>query len=521
MPVTWYGRPLGSEFESPYSPKDIKQYNLSQTINTNVNENTELEASLTFSGHSNNHYRPDIIDSRFLEALSGTTMGQSNGNLAYWNIFDSSQNSQELINYVMGAEVSSKKASLKTLDFIFRTNIDNYKIAYGLQLNDEELKISYDDISRAKFDLDGKIIKSADLFFLGGGTNVSKNRNKYAGFFEIQAKPIENIDIKIAGRFEELENDSSFDPKISFKYIVSENITLRASRSSSFSMPSMAQMFSSDIILGSVRDFNGNSPFVRQAQIGNPNLKPATSKNINIGLIFENQNQRLSIDYWNINYKNRIEAQSAQVILNTNPNGPSITRNSSGDLIGVSTTYFNEESTEVSGVDLSFNRLLANSDRLGNLSLSINSTTLIEFLTPALVNEGSEIMTDRVGKFNYDTNTHSLPKNRINVFLNWKYQDYDINFNSRYIDGYSNERPINSLGTSYGYNNSVDSFFVHDLSLKKLLITNSGEIDMKLSIINIFDEAAPRLYDAPDFSFDTRVHDPRGRIIGISLEYRN
>jgi hypothetical protein len=51
-------------------------------------------------------------------------------------------------------------------------------------------------------------------------------------------------------------------------------------------------------------------------------------------------------------------------------------------------------------------------------------------------------------------------------------------------------------------------------------MTNRGEIDIKLSVINVFDEAAPRLYDAPDFSFDTRVHDPRGRIIGISFEYR-
>ncbi|MBU28421.1 MAG: TonB-dependent receptor [Flavobacteriales bacterium] len=520
VPVTWYGRPLGSEFDSPHSPKGIKQYNLNQTVITNINESTELETSFTVSSHSNDHYRPDIIDSRFLEALNGTTMGQSNGNITYWNIFDSSQNSQELIDYVRGAEVSSKEASLKTLEFIFRTNIDNYEIAYGLQLNDEELKISYDDVSRAQFDSDGKIIKSADLFFLGGGINVSKNRNKYAGFFEIHPKPIERIDIKIAGRFEEFENDSSFDPKISFKYIASENVTLRASKSSSFSMPSMAQMFSSDINLGSVRDFDGNSPYVRQAQIGNPNLKPATSENINIGLIVENQKHRLSIDYWNIDYKNRIEAQSAQVLLNTDPNGASITRNSSGDLIGVATTYFNEESTEVTGVDLSFNRLLKSSDKFGNVSLSVNSTTLIEFLTPALGNEGNEIMINRVGKFNYDTNTHSLPKNRINAFLNWKYQDYDINFNSRYIDGYSNERPINSLGTSYGYNNSVDSFFVHDLSVKKLLMTNRGEIDIKLSVINIFDEAAPRLYDAPDFSFDTRVHDPRGRIIGLSFEYR-
>ena len=521
VPVTWYGRPLGSEFSSPFSPKDIEQFNLSQKINTNINEATELEASLTISSHSNDHYRPDIIDSRFLEALNGTTLGQSNGNLVYWNIFDSSQNSQELIDYVRGAEVSSKDASLNNLGLIFRSENDGYEIAYGFQYNNEKLKITYDDISTAEFDGDGKIIKSADLFFLGGGINLSKNRNNYAAFFEIQPKPIENLDLKIAGRFEEFENDSSFDPKFSFKYAASENITLRASKSSSFSMPSMAQMFSSDINLGSVRDFNGDSPFVRQAQIGNPDLKPATSNNINIGFIFENSLQRLSIDYWNIDYKNRIEAQSAQVILNTDPNGPSITRNSSGDLIGVTTTYFNEESTEVSGIDLNFNKLLLTSDKYGDVSLTINSTTLIEFLTPALGNEDSEIMINRVGKFNYDTNTHSLPKNRINAFLNWKYQEYDINFNSRYIDGYSNERPINSLGTAYGYDNSVDSFLTNDLSIKKLVRTNKGEIDIKLSVINVFDEEAPRLYDAPDFSFDTRVHDPRGRIIGISFEYRN
>ena len=521
VPVTWYGRPLGSEFSSPFSPKDIEQFNLSQKINTNINEATELEASLTISSHSNDHYRPDIIDSRFLEALNGTTLGQSNGNLVYWNIFDSSQNSQELIDYVRGAEVSSKDASLNNLGLIFRSENDGYEIAYGFQYNNEKLKITYDDISTAEFDGDGKIIKSADLFFLGGGINLSKNRNNYAAFFEIQPKPIENLDLKIAGRFEEFENDSSFDPKFSFKYIASENITLRASKSSSFSMPSMAQMFSSDINLGSVRDFNGDSPFVRQAQIGNPDLKPATSNNINIGFIFENSLQRLSIDYWNIDYKNRIEAQSAQVILNTDPNGPSITRNSSGDLIGVTTTYFNEESTEVSGIDLNFNKLLLTSDKYGDVSLIINSTTLIEFLTPALGNEDSEIMINRVGKFNYDTNTHSLPKNRINAFLNWKYQEYDINFNSRYIDGYSNERPINRLGTAYVYDNSVDSFLTNDLSIKKLVRTNKGEIDIKLSVINVFDEEAPRLYDAPDFSFDTRVHDPRGRIIGISFEYRN
>ena len=36
--------------------------------------------------------------------------------------------------------------------------------------------------------------------------------------------------------------------------------------------------------------------------------------------------------------------------------------------------------------------------------------------------------------------------------------------------------------------------------------------------INLFDENPPLLYDAPDFSFDTRVHDPRGRMLNIQFE---
>ena len=72
-----------------------------------------------------------------------------------------------------------------------------------------------------------------------------------------------------------------------------------------------------------------------------------------------------------------------------------------------------------------------------------------------------------------------------------------------------------------GYKNKVDSFFVLDFSVLKNIKLNQGDLDVKLSILNLLDKSAPRLYDAPDFSFDTRVHDPRGRIIGISFEYRN
>ena len=524
--VKWFGRPLGSDYASPNSPKDINQYHLSQRFNTSIGKDTDLEVSYTLSEHSNKHIRPDIIDSRFLDSINGTDMGISGGEIVFWNLFDSSQNSEALINYVRGSEKSIKKADLKSLDIILRSNTDSgYTVAYGVQLNKEALDVSYDEISRAEFDTDGKIIKTADLFFLGGGIDVSKSRNKYASFFEIEKDFLESFSLRVAGRYEDFGNDSSFDPKLSVKYIANNNLTIRASKSSSFSMPSMAQMFSSDINLGSVRDFNGTSPFVRQAQIGNPNLKPATSNNNNLGFIFNTGGQRLTVDLWDIDYKNRIEVQSAQAMLLSNPNGLSITRNIEGDLIGITTTYFNETNTEVSGFDLSYEALI-NLEKNGVIAFAIKGTSINKFLTPnnkinVVEEEHHNKMINRVGKYNYDANTHSLPKKRVNIFINWDYLNYSIGLNARHIDGYKNSRPISGLGLEYGYKSRVESFLVFDLYSSKLISTKNGALNMKFSITNFFDESAPRLYDAPDFSFDTRVHDPRGRIIGLSLEYRH
>ena len=515
VPVTWYGRPLGSEFKSPNSPKDIKQFNFNYSMSFLINGQIDAEISITKSEHSNDHYRPDIIDSKFLAAIKGN--GGQDGNKT-WNIFDSSQNPQSLIEYVRGAEISSKTADLTSINGIFTSNYKNFEYAYGFQINNESLDVYYDEISRAEFDEDGKLIKTADLFFLGGGMNLSKSRISKAIFLEIEKGFNEKLDMRFAARYESMNNESSFDPKLSFKYLLADSLSLRLSKSTAFSSPSMAQMFSSEINLGSVRDVS-DSVFVRQASIGNPDLKPATSSNTNFGLIYEKDVLKLTIDYWEIDYKDRIEVESAQAILSSDPNGPSVTRNEFGDLIGVTTSYFNEENTLIRGADFNINYLLDIKDN-GYLTFSLKGTKLDKFLTPGLAENQQLRMINRVGKFNFNAHTHSLPKNRINSFINWNYKDYVFGLTSRYIDGYVNERAITGLGITYGYENKIDSFLVHDLSLRKILKVSSGELKLNLALINILDESAPRLYDAPDFSFDTRVHDPRGRMLGVNIEYK-
>ena len=511
VPVKWYGRPLGARYPSPFSPKDIAQMHLNYTYLTTLND-FDLDFSLTASEHSNNHIRPDIIDSRFQDALIG--QGGPNGDLT-WNIFIPTENSPELVGYIRGAEISSKVADLTTIDVLASSSLNDFDYVLGLQLNSENLDIKYNDLARAEFDQDGKITKTADLFFLGGGKNVNESRNKYAAFFEGETELFGSLDLRVAARYESSDNFTSLDPKISLKYKPTDSFAVRLSQGTSFAMPSMAQMFSSDINLGSVRDQDENI-FVRQARIGNPDLEPATAVNSNFGLIFNTDFNRFSLDYWEIDYENRVVSQSAQALLQSDPLGPSITRNSEGDLIAVTTTYFNEENTELSGIDLSYEHYF-DLDSNGLLNLDLRATSFIEFLTPG---GASDQLVNRIGKFNFDSNTNSLPRNRINAFLNWKFREYETGLNARYISGYINDRTIPDSAKNLGYSNKVNSHLVFDLSFKTPIgvLFNNVSLEGKFALVNLFDKSAPRLYDAPDFSFDTRTHDPRGRMLSIQFE---
>jgi len=516
VPVTWFGRPLGSAFPSPYSPKDIKQYHVSNALFFDLNEFTHAEISITQSEHENFHNRPDTIDSRFEAAVLGN--GGLNGDLS-WNLFNPLENDPQLIEYLKGSEQSFKTGKLTNVDGIIKTLIRGTDVVFGFQWSEESLKIDYNDLGRAEFDNSGKLIKAADLLFLGGGKNVSSDRTKKAFFTEIKRTFSDNFDLKISGRYEKIGSFSSFDPKISLRFSPLNNLTFRGSVGTSFSTPSMAQLNSSDIQLGGVRDVqNGieqaNTLFVRIVQVGNPDLDPATSTNANFGLIWDlSENLNFAMDYWTIDYKDRLELEDAQTKLFSSPNGPDVTRNQFGTLIAVNTTFFNEKRTEVKGIDLSLS-YFKETEKIGSFDLSIKATNLFDFLTP-----DGEVMVNRVGRFNYAAHTHSLPRLRLNAFLDWTYGNTRYSLIGRYVDGYKNLRVIPEASLASGYTNKVGSFLVFDIAAVRLIEFKDQQLTLGISLINAFDESAPLLYNAPDFSFDTRLHDPRGRLLNFSLNY--
>ena len=68
------------------------------------------------------------------------------------------------------------------------------------------------------------------------------------------------------------------------------------------------------------------------------------------------------------------------------------------------------------------------------------------------------------------------------------------------IDGCAqNERPISSLGLTYGYTNTIKSSLIFDFSIGRHFALSNGALTSKLAIVNLFDKKSLRLFDAPDF----------------------
>ena len=106
-----------------------------------------------------------------------------------------------MIDFVKGAEVSSKKSKLLSLELLYKKTIsDSINLVIGASENKEDLNINYDEISRAEFTDTGALIKTADLFFLGGGKNVSSSRNNSAIFFEILSELDNELTISSSAR---------------------------------------------------------------------------------------------------------------------------------------------------------------------------------------------------------------------------------------------------------------------------------------------------------------------------------
>lgn len=515
VPVLWLGRALGSAYPSPNAPREIETDRFSIGLNGEFSNGFDWDAHYTVSSEDLYGQQPDTSTSKFSAAIKGN--GGSAGNQT-WDLFTPSNNSAELIAWIATNQQTWTNTELAVFDFLVTGSIGNIDIASGLQFRDESFDVARGASSIAKFDAAGNITQPADLLFLGGGLESTASRNATALFIEGSMNPSDRLEVKGALRYEDLESDSSVDPKLSFRYQASDNLALRASFSTSFREASLAQLTSTNISLQGIQDYNadgsakGGTAFIRIAQANNPNLAPEESDNMNIGAMWKPSDKlSMTLDYWAIDYTNVITIESAQGKVAANPLDSDVKRTAGGTLTGVTTKYFNAANVNTSGLD--FESTYDFDTSFGQAQVGVNMMHMFEYEIPV-----GNSTKDVVGLFNHDNFARSLPDTKAVFHAALNSGNNSLSLFGRYTGDYKTTRPLDATAKARGFSQSIDSFFTVDLMNSYLVEMNDSELKLSLGITNMFDEEVPLVYDAANWSYDPKHHDPRGRMIYLGFK---
>ena len=517
VPVLWLGRPLGSAFPSPFATREIENDRFALSLSGQYNNGFSWDFSVTQSSDSVYGRQPDTSTSRFAAAIAGT--GGPTGDQS-WNLAVPTANSQELIDWISTAQQTWGSTDLSVVDYVITGEAAGMDIAAGLQFRDEEFTILRGPESIAQFNADGSIAVPADLLFLGGGLNSDASRNAKALFVEASNQITDRLELRGALRYEELADDSSINPKISARYEVSDELVLRASLSTSFREPSLSQLTSTTIGLQGIQDFDtdgnpvGGTAFIRIAQSNNPNLEPEESDNINMGLIWSpNDNFNLKLDYWAIDYSDLITIESAQGKVIANPNDPDVKRTIDGSLIGVNTSYFNASGVDTNGFDLEMTYDFDTG--LGSAQVGLKAMHMLQYEIPLQTGEVKDV----VGLFNHDNFARSLPETKMVLHGALQNGNHSLVAFGRWVSDYETTRALDPIAQSRGFTQDIDSFFSVDLKYSYNFEMNDNDLLLTLGMTNAFDEEVPLVYDAANWSYDAKHHDPRGRMVYVGLKY--
>ena len=424
-------------------------------------------------------------------------------------------NSPELIAHIAAQQETATDTDLTVFDFVIDGEMGAADFAAGVQFRKEELVIKRNAESLVTFDANGNLTTFADLLFLGGGVNVDESRSAWAAFAEFAWDATDDLEFRFAGRYEDLDSDSTFDPKISVRYQLNDAVVLRASASSSFREPALHQQFASTVGLQGIQDFDaagnpvGQPVFIRIAQNANEDLSPEEADNLNVGVVWDPVDSfHMTVDYWAVDYKDVITIESAQGKVVTDPFQTDVKRNSNGDLIGVTTNYFNASSVETNGFDIAAEYYLPASD-IGEMSIRMAATHMLQYEIP--VNGKT---TDVVGLYNHDNFARSLPETKVNATFRWARDAHNASLTGRYISSYKTTRGAPPAG----YDQNIDSMLTWDLQYNFEFNVSQATARLTLGMLNVTDKEPSQVWDSINFSYDPRQHDARGRMPYMTLK---
>jgi iron complex outermembrane receptor protein len=386
------------------------------------------------------------------------------------------------------------------------------------------------DLRRESYGFAQDVDATTILLSPGNAALNKAQRDIGALYAELIVPVVKDLELQLALRSDHYSViGTTTNPKMALRYQPTTGLLLRASANKGFLAPSFTQLYSAQLdqeLPNGITDPIGcpahpNDPaYCAIARLpyksgGNPALRPETSKQGSLGVVFEPvKGFSASLDYWAINSIDKILNRTPQVVLaNAVLLSDNIVRNADGTINHVLAGWINAAGSKTRGADLT---LLGE----GNLSgykwnASLNGTYIQSFKFAEI--EGQPF-TEYVGKF-ATRDLHLRWKH--NAALSLAKGDWSALLSQSYSSGYKDELPNGGKGTPPpGFNPDVSSYTTYSLSGT---YTGYRNTTITVGIQNLLDTNPPFTAHNVDGTvgagWDPRVADPRGRALSMLVKY--
>jgi iron complex outermembrane receptor protein len=358
-----------------------------------------------------------------------------------------------------------------------------------------------------------------------GVTTVIASRNVYAAFGEFDFPILRSLDADLALREEHYSGNigNNLRPQVTLRWQPLSEITMRAVLADGFRAPSLAEA-STSVSLAHQTVFDPLDPQGRSSETigyiisGNPQVKPETSKNVDLGFVFSPTNYfNLSADYYSIFLYHVIStnASAPQIIADPAAYPGQLLRGADGTIIYAEALYSNEFDIHTSGLDgnadLSIPLWGAN-----KLKLSAGGTSVFRFE----VNQAGQ-WADFAGTSGWDylspiSGGGPVPRFKGSASVAWQAPDWEAGATLNYVGSYGN------AADAYGLTQkNVASFESVDLNGEYRGLRN---FKFTLTVVNLFNRQPP--YDSgalnflqPPTPYDPYTYDDFGRMVDFHVTY--
>lgn len=513
--AVFFGRAIGNGGDVSPNETTSETYRFSTQVDGGFDNGIDWRLSFTQAENNHGVATEDTLVNEFRCALAGACAALG-GPTGFFNPFSSSfdtvPNSPEILDFIIGTAVRDLDSELQVIDAVVSTPIGDSgaAVALGVQYRNEDYSGEFDANSQAD-----------NFGFLIGEQNFEGGQDVYSVFGEAVVPLSEQFEIQAALRYENYGGDvgETLDPKIAFLFRPVDYLSIRGSFSTSFRAPSVSQQFSQQTALFQADD-QGSTAFVAARTFGPSSaggiasgateLSPEQSEAFNFGTSFEPfENFEVDLDYYNFSFSDVITAENAQAVLDADPNDPDrVVRTSTGTLIQINTNFVNAASVDTSGLD--FGARYTIDSGFGTFVPFVDGTVVFEYD----LEDPQAGSISGVGNRNFTNFGTSVPEFRLNTGFGWQKGPHSLNGFVRHISGYDDDQNPGE---------EIDSHTTFDAQYKLNVgdfFNQLGEgTTLTLGVINATDEDPPQVFT--NGGFDSKVHDPRGRLFyfGADIEF--